>query len=102
MSTRGCRVIPRILRLYTAWYYITKVANFHYIYIYALLIWNLSNYGLENEMITQAGKGRTGLMVSCYLVYTGMLAERALQVYAEKRTTNNEGVRPRLVGWLNR
>ncbi|KAK6129296.1 hypothetical protein DH2020_037005 [Rehmannia glutinosa] len=39
-----------------------------------------------------AGKGRTGLMVSCYLVYTGMSAERALQVYAEKRTTNNEGV----------
>ncbi|KAL7141041.1 hypothetical protein ABFS83_08G027700 [Erythranthe nasuta] len=39
-----------------------------------------------------AGKGRTGLMVSCYLVYTGMSAEKALQVYAEKRTTNNEGV----------
>ncbi|GFP91774.1 hypothetical protein PHJA_001321400 [Phtheirospermum japonicum] len=31
-------------------------------------------------------------MVSCYLVYTGMSAERALQVYADKRTTNNEGV----------
>lgn len=39
-----------------------------------------------------AGKGRTGLMVSCYLVYTGMSAEKALQVYAERRTTNNEGV----------
>lgn len=39
-----------------------------------------------------AGKGRTGLMVSCYLVYCGMSAEKALQVYAEKRTTNNEGV----------
>ncbi|KAG8384648.1 hypothetical protein BUALT_Bualt04G0139800 [Buddleja alternifolia] len=39
-----------------------------------------------------AGKGRTGLMVSCYLAYTGMSAEKALQVYAEKRTTNNEGV----------
>ncbi|GER45814.1 calcium/lipid-binding (CaLB) phosphatase, partial [Striga asiatica] len=39
-----------------------------------------------------AGKGRTGLMVSCYLVYTGMSAERALHVYAERRTTNNEGV----------
>lgn len=39
-----------------------------------------------------AGKGRTGLMVSSYLVYTGLLAEEALQVYADKRTTNNLGV----------
>nr|XP_043606538.1 phosphatidylinositol 3,4,5-trisphosphate 3-phosphatase and protein-tyrosine-phosphatase PTEN1 [Erigeron canadensis] len=39
-----------------------------------------------------AGKGRTGLMVSSYLVYTGLLAEDALQVYADKRTTNNLGV----------
>ncbi|XP_051117670.1 phosphatidylinositol 3,4,5-trisphosphate 3-phosphatase and protein-tyrosine-phosphatase PTEN1 [Andrographis paniculata] len=39
-----------------------------------------------------AGKGRTGLMVCSYLVYSGMSAEKALQVYAEKRTTNNEGV----------
>ncbi|XP_057769650.1 phosphatidylinositol 3,4,5-trisphosphate 3-phosphatase and protein-tyrosine-phosphatase PTEN1 [Salvia miltiorrhiza] len=39
-----------------------------------------------------AGKGRTGLMVSCYLVYTGMPAEKALHLYAERRTTNNEGV----------
>ncbi|KAI3503277.1 hypothetical protein L1887_31717 [Cichorium endivia] len=39
-----------------------------------------------------AGKGRTGLMVSSYLVYSGLLAEDALQVYADKRTTNNLGV----------
>ncbi|KAK6255951.1 hypothetical protein SCA6_017256, partial [Theobroma cacao] len=39
-----------------------------------------------------AGKGRTGLMVCAYLVYSGMLAEEALQLYAQKRTTNNEGV----------
>lgn len=39
-----------------------------------------------------AGKGRTGLMVCSYLVYTGMSAEESLRVYAEKRTTNNEGV----------
>ncbi|KAL6990422.1 Phosphoric monoester hydrolase [Sarracenia purpurea var. burkii] len=39
-----------------------------------------------------AGKGRTGLMVCAYLVYSGMSAEEALQVYAQKRTTNNEGV----------
>lgn len=40
----------------------------------------------------QAGKGRTGLMVSSYLAYLGMSAEEAMQLYAEKRTTNNEGV----------
>ncbi|XP_021297692.1 phosphatidylinositol 3,4,5-trisphosphate 3-phosphatase and protein-tyrosine-phosphatase PTEN1 isoform X2 [Herrania umbratica] len=39
-----------------------------------------------------AGKGRTGLMVCAYLVFTGMLAEEALHLYAQKRTTNNEGV----------
>ncbi|XP_039042747.1 phosphatidylinositol 3,4,5-trisphosphate 3-phosphatase and protein-tyrosine-phosphatase PTEN1-like [Hibiscus syriacus] len=39
-----------------------------------------------------AGKGRTGLMVCAYLVYTGMSAEEALQLYAQMRTTNNEGV----------
>ncbi|XP_047317820.1 phosphatidylinositol 3,4,5-trisphosphate 3-phosphatase and protein-tyrosine-phosphatase PTEN1 [Impatiens glandulifera] len=39
-----------------------------------------------------AGKGRTGLMVCAYLVYTGLSAEEALQLYAHKRTTNNEGV----------
>ncbi|KAJ8775260.1 hypothetical protein K2173_020264 [Erythroxylum novogranatense] len=39
-----------------------------------------------------AGKGRTGLMVCAYLVYTGMKAEEALQLYANKRTTNNQGV----------
>ncbi|XP_062104740.1 phosphatidylinositol 3,4,5-trisphosphate 3-phosphatase and protein-tyrosine-phosphatase PTEN1 [Humulus lupulus] len=39
-----------------------------------------------------AGKGRTGLMVCSYLVYSGMSAEDALQLYAHKRTTNNEGV----------
>ncbi|KAF9591499.1 hypothetical protein IFM89_004553, partial [Coptis chinensis] len=39
-----------------------------------------------------AGKGRTGLMVCAYLVYCGMSAEEALQLYADKRTVNNEGV----------
>ncbi|XWS44356.1 hypothetical protein CRYUN_Cryun15aG0038200 [Craigia yunnanensis] len=39
-----------------------------------------------------AGKGRTGLMVCAYLVYTGLSAEEALHLYAQKRTTNNEGV----------
>lgn len=31
-------------------------------------------------------------MVCSYLVYTGMSAEESLRVYAEERTTNNEGV----------
>ncbi|OMP07335.1 hypothetical protein COLO4_07429 [Corchorus olitorius] len=39
-----------------------------------------------------AGKGRTGLMVCAYLVYSGMSAEEALHLYAQKRTTNNQGV----------
>ncbi|PNS95990.1 hypothetical protein POPTR_017G089700v4 [Populus trichocarpa] len=39
-----------------------------------------------------AGKGRTGLMVCAYLVYSGMTPEDALQLYANKRTTNNQGV----------
>jgi len=42
--------------------------------------------------VLQAGKGRTGLMVCAYLVYTGMSADEALQLYADRRTTNNEGV----------
>ncbi|KAF8041465.1 hypothetical protein BT93_A0156 [Corymbia citriodora subsp. variegata] len=53
-----------------------------------------------------AGKGRTGLMVCTYLVYIGLSAEEALQLYAQKRTTNNEGVsipsQRRYVGyWAN-
>ncbi|XP_057436060.1 phosphatidylinositol 3,4,5-trisphosphate 3-phosphatase and protein-tyrosine-phosphatase PTEN1 [Lotus japonicus] len=39
-----------------------------------------------------AGKGRTGLMVSAYLTYCGMSSDEALQLYADRRTTNNEGV----------
>ncbi|KMZ70475.1 hypothetical protein ZOSMA_19G00570 [Zostera marina] len=38
-----------------------------------------------------AGKGRTGLMVCAYLVYCGMTVDEALDLYAEKRTTNIEG-----------
>lgn len=40
----------------------------------------------------QAGKGRTGLMVCAYLVYSGLSAEEALHLYAHRRTTNNKGV----------
>ncbi|CAM8991193.1 unnamed protein product [Rhodiola kirilowii] len=39
-----------------------------------------------------AGKGRTGLMVCAYLVYCSLSAEKALQLYANRRTTNNQGV----------
>lgn len=47
---------------------------------------------LIDTNLLQAGKGRTGLMVCAYLVYCGMSAEEALQLYAQQRTTNNEGV----------
>lgn len=48
---------------------------------------------MDGHFNLQAGKGRTGLMVSSYLVYaTGMSSEKALQMYAEKRTTNNQAV----------
>eukprot|EP00271_Cylindrocystis_brebissonii_P011766 TRINITY_DN29703_c0_g1_i1.p1 TRINITY_DN29703_c0_g1~~TRINITY_DN29703_c0_g1_i1.p1 ORF type:complete len:474 (+),score=75.12 TRINITY_DN29703_c0_g1_i1:168-1589(+) len=40
----------------------------------------------------RAGKGRTGIMVCCYLVLTGMSAQQALDFYSEKRTTNQQGV----------
>ncbi|XP_027910958.1 phosphatidylinositol 3,4,5-trisphosphate 3-phosphatase and protein-tyrosine-phosphatase PTEN1-like [Vigna unguiculata] len=43
-------------------------------------------------MYYAAGKGRTGLMVCAYLTYCGMSADEALQLYADRRTTNNEGV----------
>lgn len=39
-----------------------------------------------------AGKGRTGLMVCAYLVYTGTPVEEALQLYADRRSHVNEGV----------
>ncbi|XXG81273.1 hypothetical protein AAC387_Pa09g1948 [Persea americana] len=39
-----------------------------------------------------AGKGRTGLMVCAYLVYSGMSPDEALQLYAHRRTTDNNGV----------
>eukprot|EP00249_Psilotum_nudum_P017349 c26275_g1_i3 orf=696-1664(-) len=39
-----------------------------------------------------AGKGRTGCMVCAYLVYIGMPVDEALQLYADRRTYNNEGV----------
>ena len=31
-------------------------------------------------------------MVCAYLVYTGMPVDEALQLYADRQTTNNEGV----------
>ncbi|GJR46221.1 phosphatidylinositol 3,4,5-trisphosphate 3-phosphatase and protein-tyrosine-phosphatase PTEN1 isoform X2 [Tanacetum coccineum] len=53
------------------------------------------------ELCESVGKGRTGLMVSSYLTYTGMLAEEAPQVYADKRTTNNlEGMLHINICWI--
>jgi phosphatidylinositol-3,4,5-trisphosphate 3-phosphatase/dual-specificity protein phosphatase PTEN len=42
----------------------------------------------------KAGKGRTGTMIACYLVYINAAptAEQALQMFAEKRTQNKKGV----------
>ncbi|CAI9276941.1 unnamed protein product [Lactuca saligna] len=39
-----------------------------------------------------AGKYQTGLMLSSYLVYNGMLADEALQIYVDKTTKSNIGV----------
>ncbi|XWS32928.1 hypothetical protein CRYUN_Cryun22dG0032900 [Craigia yunnanensis] len=59
--------------------------------LWSLVIDNVLNLDVFHLNL-QAGKGRTGLRVCAYLVYTGMSAEEALQLYAQKRTTNNEGV----------
>eukprot|EP00455_Lapot_gusevi_P042412 TRINITY_DN5027_c0_g1_i2.p1 TRINITY_DN5027_c0_g1~~TRINITY_DN5027_c0_g1_i2.p1 ORF type:complete len:677 (-),score=171.29 TRINITY_DN5027_c0_g1_i2:49-1926(-) len=42
----------------------------------------------------KAGKGRTGLLIACYLMFSEQVhdAETALQVFAEERTLNGEGV----------
>ncbi|KAJ8427798.1 hypothetical protein Cgig2_025816 [Carnegiea gigantea] len=54
--------------------------------------WISSNPNNVAVVHCMAGKGRTGLMVCCYLVYTGMSAEEALRFYAHKRTRDNNGV----------
>ena len=42
----------------------------------------------------KAGKGRTGVMIVCYLVFSGLCKtiEEALKHYAKQRTINNKGV----------
>jgi len=42
----------------------------------------------------KAGKGRTGLIVCCYLVYSGFCesATQALEMYARQRTSDGKGV----------
>ncbi|KAG5524320.1 hypothetical protein RHGRI_031105 [Rhododendron griersonianum] len=57
--------------------------------VYSWLSSDPKNIAVVHCMV---GKGRTGMMVCAYLVYSGMSVKEALQVYAQKRTTNNEGV----------
>ena len=42
----------------------------------------------------KAGKGRTGVMIVCYLIFSGLCqdTEEALAHYAKQRTLNNKGV----------
>ena len=42
----------------------------------------------------KAGKGRTGVMIVCYLIFTGLCknSDEALVHYASQRTLNNKGV----------
>ena len=40
----------------------------------------------------KSGKGRTGLMISSYFVHSGLDAEEALVLYAQKRTKDHAGV----------
>ena len=42
----------------------------------------------------KAGKGRTGVMIVCYLVFSGLCqtVDEALVHYAKQRTLNNKGV----------
>ncbi|KAI6670323.1 hypothetical protein NL676_005208 [Syzygium grande] len=75
--------------------------------VYRNPLWQVKSVlDMRHQGHYKAGKGRTGLMVCTYLVYIGLSAEEALQLYAQKRTTNNEGVsipsQRRYVGyWAN-
>mmetsp|Transcript_26380 Transcript_26380/g.49301 ORF Transcript_26380/g.49301 Transcript_26380/m.49301 type:complete len:162 (+) Transcript_26380:1293-1778(+) len=56
----------------------------------------------------KAGKGRTGFLISCYLIYTNpwFTVDRALRFFAVKRTKNQKGVtipsQRRYVGYFDR
>jgi len=56
----------------------------------------------------KAGKGRTGFLIACYLIYTNpwFTADRALRFFAVKRTKNQKGVtipsQRRYVGYFDR
>eukprot|EP00300_Choanocystis_sp_HF-7_P013820 c18463_g1_i1.p1 GENE.c18463_g1_i1~~c18463_g1_i1.p1 ORF type:complete len:553 (+),score=133.31 c18463_g1_i1:27-1685(+) len=60
---------------------------------------NVASYLAENPMNTvaihcKAGKGRTGTMIACYLMFAKEFdnAGAALQFYGQQRTTNHKGV----------
>lgn len=44
--------------------------------------------------VSQAGKGRTGVAICAYMLYSGMqpTADKSLAFYAQRRTKNNKGV----------
>jgi len=56
--------------------------------------WNNEAEGNTSVIHCKAGKGRTGLMICCWLLYNGSWdkAEEAMQFYAAARTFNQKGV----------
>ena len=53
-----------------------------------------SNKSSQLLLSSKAGKGRTGVAISCYLIYSGLWqeAEEAMMIFAATRTHNNKGV----------
>jgi phosphatidylinositol-3,4,5-trisphosphate 3-phosphatase/dual-specificity protein phosphatase PTEN len=56
--------------------------------------WLLADAANVAAIHCKAGKGRTGLMVSCYLLHSGVAtsAHEALRLFGKRRTSNGKGV----------